>query len=248
MKVKIKSLTAALAALGLAVAGPVAAENWGDKAEKVERSSEQAAEKAKNDMEQSAQKLEEDAAQIEQNSDNLVQKAKDKTAHWSEQSKEAWKQGKLESALMLNDHLSAFDIDTEVRANIATLNGQVKSDVTKELAEEIALGIDGIDSVENKLTVKSEQQQAKGNEPSAGQKFSTTINDATTTASVKMELVASEVKARDINVDTMNGIVTLKGNVQSEELSQLAEKIAKNTQGVKEVKNEIKIGEQMSAR
>ena len=67
------------------------------------------------------------------------------------------------------------------------------------------------------------------------------INDAGITASVKTQLIASDVKARNITVDTENGVVTLIGSVDSEAHSDLAQTIAKNTEGVFEVNNNLMI-------
>ena len=67
--------------------------------------------------------------------------------------KDGWIESKLETALMLNKHLDTLDIDIGVENNLATLDGEVHSSVEKELAENIALGIEGIDSVINNLKV-----------------------------------------------------------------------------------------------
>ena len=67
--------------------------------------------------------------------------------------KDGWIESKLETALILNKHLNALDIDINVDNNVATLGGVAHSDIEKELAENIALGIEGIDSVKNNMEV-----------------------------------------------------------------------------------------------
>src|SRR5690606_17110698 len=67
--------------------------------------------------------------------------------------KDAWLQGKLETALLFNQHLNPFTINTEVKSGKAYLNGFVGSDIDADLAGEIAKSIDGITDVENDLQV-----------------------------------------------------------------------------------------------
>jgi osmotically-inducible protein OsmY len=165
---------------------------------------------------------------------------KSKMSEWSDDAKAAWIQGKLETVLMLNEHLSAFEINTEINGTTAALNGTVDSNVKKELAQAIAMSIDGIEDVQNNLEVQQNYKPRK-NELSESSKgnLKTLISDATITASVKTSLIASEVKARYINVDTKNGKVTLTGNVGDSATQDLAEQITKNTDGVVSVENKL---------
>lgn len=67
-----------------------------------------------------------------------------------------------------------------------------------------------------------------------------TINDATINAKVKAALLqAPDVKGTDINVDTVNGTVTLKGAVESQAQADRAVTIAKGIEGVKDVQNTL---------
>jgi hyperosmotically inducible periplasmic protein len=64
--------------------------------------------------------------------------------------------------------------------------------------------------------------------------------DAAITAKIKTKLAADEqVRASEINVDTADGVVTLTGNVDSEEARNRALELAKETDGVREVNNMI---------
>src|SRR5215218_189013 len=66
--------------------------------------------------------------------------------------------------------------------------------------------------------------------------------DAGITAKVKAKLIADpEVNALHIDVDTLDGRVTLSGKVASEDLKAEAEKLASRTEGVKEVVNRIQV-------
>jgi osmotically-inducible protein OsmY len=67
------------------------------------------------------------------------------------------------------------------------------------------------------------------------------IHDAALTAEVKMALAVKRgVAATEINVDTDQGVVTLRGQVDSQAERQLAVMVAKDVHGVKDVVNDIK--------
>jgi hyperosmotically inducible protein len=68
------------------------------------------------------------------------------------------------------------------------------------------------------------------------------VEDAAVTAKVKAKLTADpEVDAFDIDVDTVAGVVTLSGTVESAALSAEAEKLARGTSGVREVVNRLTV-------
>jgi sporulation protein YlmC with PRC-barrel domain len=64
--------------------------------------------------------------------------------------------------------------------------------------------------------------------------------DATLTAKVKTALSLSKrVPAGNIDVDSRDGIVTLRGEVSNEEVRSMAEQIARDTPGVVDVRNHL---------
>ena len=66
--------------------------------------------------------------------------------------------------------------------------------------------------------------------------------DPDTSRKVKTALGLSKRLARfDINVNTSDGVATLTGQVPSEDIKSLAGEIARDTAGVKDVKNEISV-------
>lgn len=69
------------------------------------------------------------------------------------------------------------------------------------------------------------------------------LGDAGITARVKAKLLADpEVKGTAIDVDTVEGKVTLRGKVANRELKAEAEKLARRTDGVVSVTNRLEIG------
>ena len=67
-------------------------------------------------------------------------------------------------------------------------------------------------------------------------------SDAGITTNVKSKLIADDmVKARELNVDTKDRVVTLTGTVESPAEETRAVEIARNTKGVSDVVNNISI-------
>jgi hyperosmotically inducible periplasmic protein len=68
------------------------------------------------------------------------------------------------------------------------------------------------------------------------------IDDATITARIKTALIAEPgLKGFAIDVDTSQNIVSLRGTVASDAARKKAEDIARETQGVKAVRNELTV-------
>ena len=70
----------------------------------------------------------------------------------------------------------------------------------------------------------------------------TAINDSWLTSKTKIALFAdARVKGSEINVETTQGLVMIRGKVDSDEAKQAAEGITKGIDGVKSVKNDLQV-------
>lgn len=68
------------------------------------------------------------------------------------------------------------------------------------------------------------------------------VDDATITTRVKSTLAADPgVGAFELDVDTTDGVVTLRGSVDDPETSRLAEQLARDVRGVRSVQNRIEV-------
>jgi osmotically-inducible protein OsmY len=161
-----------------------------------------------------------------------------------EEVSDTWLQTKLVTTYTLNRHLSVFDFDTEVVDQVAYLKGSIGSEVQKDLAEQIAMSIDGVREVKNQLKVVPELTKKADNPgKTAERSFGQIVEDLTITASVKSSLLTNQnIEGLNINVDTSFGEVTLQGKVKSGTEKALAERLASNTEGVREVNNNLKTG------
>lgn len=70
--------------------------------------------------------------------------------------------------------------------------------------------------------------------------LATYVDDKTITATVKAKMIEDkQVDAAVINVDTLNGTVALSGFAKSANEKSRAEQIARDTKGVREVRNNL---------
>lgn len=148
----------------------------------------------------------------------------------------ARQEGSIWTAFALNRHLNPFKLDIEVEAGEATLTGKVENAVQKDLAEQVALSIEGIDAVDNRIEVAGEA--ASGNPPGLVQR----LEDASLAATVKSKLLwNSNTRGLDIQVKSETGAITLSGRAQTPAAKELAGQLAANTDGVREVFNHLSI-------
>src|SRR5258708_15023988 len=85
---------------------------------------------------------------------------------------------------------------------------------------------------------REERARAKENKETIGDK----LDDAWIHTKIVAKLIAnSKTPERKINVDVVNNAVTLRGNLESAEEKAKAERIAKETEGVQKVTNQLKV-------
>jgi len=100
----------------------------------------------------------------------------------------------------------------------------------------------GVTDVENSLTVVKNSDMKKHDSEMMGNDTESDLTDAKiTTVITTRYLFDSEVGGTDIDVDTDNGVVTLKGTVESDAEKQLAMEIAKNAEDVRKVVDELTV-------
>jgi len=85
---------------------------------------------------------------------------------------------------------------------------------------------------------REERSRAKANKETIGQ----SLDDAWIHTKIVAKLIGdSQTPERKINVDVVNGEVTLRGTVDTAQAKSEAERIAKETDGVKKVVNQLKV-------
>jgi hyperosmotically inducible periplasmic protein len=125
-------------------------------------------------------------------------------------------------------YLKDDDITIQSRDGAVTLTGTVSEESHKLLAQETVAGLKGFKSVDNKLEIKNPAP--------------TTNSDMWLSAKVKTTLLFHQsVSASKTEVDVKDGIVTLRGEAESEAQKELATEYSRDIEGVKDVKNEMTV-------
>jgi osmotically-inducible protein OsmY len=151
---------------------------------------------------------------------------------------EARQESQISTSYSLSPYLRANNLEVSVDGGTATLTGTVEEDVNKEMAEQIALGVTGIKTVDNQIVVSADY--VPSTRSSQERSFGEVVDDATITATVKSKLLWSKnTEGLQMNVDTTNGKVTLSGDAESEDAKALAATMAENTRGVVSVDNRL---------
>jgi osmotically-inducible protein OsmY len=169
---------------------------------------------------------------------NNLAVADDKTAEKTENGAltNARQEAQIWTTYALSPYLRANNLSVSVQNGKAILSGSVEEDVHKELAGEIAEGVSGINDVDNKITVDADYKATN----SGTRGYGDVVDDATITTAVKSKLLWSKhTEGMDTKVVTNNGKVELSGTVASQQAKQQAEKLAKNTDGVRSVSNRL---------
>ena len=122
-------------------------------------------------------------------------------------------------------YLKEDDIKIESKNGAVTLTGTVSEEHHKSLAQETVANLPGVKSVDNKLEVKGEHPAEN--------------SDAWLTAKVKTALLFHKSVSALTEVDTKDGVVTLRGEADNQAQKDLTTEYAKDVEGVKDVKNEM---------
>ena len=167
---------------------------------------------------------------------------------WEKGAKDAWIDGKAEATLLFNGNLNSFDINTDVDNGDVILTGKVSNSVDKKLAEELVANIDGVMSVDNRLTVVEEKDLSESTEDTqddlaqSKEESESALTDAKIATVIKTRLLMdTDISGFDIDVDVENVNVVLTGEVDSDAERQLAIEIAKNASDVKDVEDNLEV-------
>lgn len=138
--------------------------------------------------------------------------------------------GRVGSRLIADPDVKRFEIDVDTIAGVVYLRGKVDSQTIKTSAERIALATDGVQRVVNELQVDGDTEG------------DATDGDVATKARVGRALSSDDdIRRVNIDVDVIDGVVTLSGIVHNEAERTQAAVIAARTEGVISVNNELKV-------
>jgi len=154
---------------------------------------------------------------------------------------------KVKAKLAADSTVKASQINVDTKDKVVTLSGNVDSDQAKAKAVEIARDTTGVRDVVDNMTSPAMQTSANAANPPAGSSTGQTAEnapagDAAITAEVKSKLLAdSTVGGQNISVDTKDGVVSLTGSVKNQMQKDTAERIARETTGVRDVQDNLTV-------
>jgi hyperosmotically inducible protein len=149
---------------------------------------------------------------------------------------DVWISMKVKTMLMFHRNVSGFKTDVDTKGGVVTLKGLASSEAQRELTTEYAKDIEGVKSVKNDMTVEKTRKTTV-------EKVSEYIDDASITSQVKLALLfhrsTSVIKTK---VATKDGMVTVSGMAKNSAEKDLVDKLVRDINGVKDVKNVMTIG------
>ena len=163
----------------------------------------------------------------------------------------------VENKLNADAQLKAadLDVDADASANQVTLSGTVMSQELKMKAVNAAKSAHAGVAVNDKIAVKSAKDMTRedytedmardqrNRARDTGDNIGDTLDDAWIHTKITAKLFGNaDTPGRKINVDVNNNTVTLRGTVDTTEQKSEAERVAKDTDGVKKVVNQLKVG------
>ena len=172
----------------------------------------------------------------------------------------------VKSKLAADDTVKAYRIDVDTKSRVVTLNGKVDNARARSRAVELAKATEGVADVVDNLTVVAGVTPPGGLDDAALNRArdaaSTTtagadtskrdgtigtagaaVGDAALTAKVKSKFLAdTSISGLKIDVDTKNDVVTLSGTVPTAAEMRMAVEVARATDGVKSVVDNLKVG------
>lgn len=137
---------------------------------------------------------------------------------------------KIEAKLTGDSQVSAYNVDVDTNDGVVRLSGEVEKPEARAEAEKLARDTEGVRRVINEITVGE------------GRGTGDRLSDTEITTKIKAKITGDgDLSPFNINVDTKDGVVTLRGTVKSMDSKQEAERIARDTSGVKEVQNMLQV-------
>ena len=177
--------------------------------------------------------------------------------------KDAWLVMKVHSEMVDEDVLNGSNIDVDVKNGVVTLQGTVPSEAARSRAVAVAKANDGVKNVVDQLKIgaphtstanKAERagektanaaERAAYNTANAGRSAGRAIDDGWIKSKIYAQYLAdwnTVLNDSYIDVDVNNNMVTLNGTVKTAEAKARAVSIAKATDGVKGVKDNLRVG------
>lgn len=165
----------------------------------------------------------------------------------------------VKTKMAADDTVKAYQIEVDTRNGVVTLTGDVETVAAKTEAVRIARETDGVRDVIDQIQVNEtaatggllgpndrDPQDGRDLGDRAGDatnRAGAAVSDAAVTSAVKAKFLAdTTVSGLKIDVDTKSGVVVLNGTVASRAEADRAVMLARETDGVDQVVDNLKVG------
>jgi hyperosmotically inducible protein len=139
---------------------------------------------------------------------------------------------RVKASYMSDDRLKGSHIKVTTTNGVVTLTGSATSSASKDAAEELAHGVDGVKSVDDEVMTPS----SSGAAHRAVAKAERVGSDSWITTKVKSEIMADSVsKGFSVSVKTVHGVVMLSGVLPNDDAVAHVKDLAQRVEGVKSV-------------
>jgi hyperosmotically inducible protein len=145
---------------------------------------------------------------------------------------------KVKAKLAGDPEINPFNIDVDTVEGVVTLTGRVDDAATRDEAVKHARETSGVRDVVDRIRVTTESKTIGAH-----------VDDAAITTKVKAKLAGDALlNTFNIDVDTHAGVVTLSGRVATAAARAEAERLARETKGVEDVRNDLQVGDRTPGR
>jgi osmotically-inducible protein OsmY len=150
----------------------------------------------------------------------------------------------LEVQARLSQELGVSNLSALVRHGVATLDGMVQTENDRQRAEQLALEVDGVDSVVNELSVATPTTIAIAKEAAAIAGRESTSLETAITRHLRSDAV---IGSRPISVkaDELTNTVTLSGTVTTQEEKDRAGQLAVEAFPAGQVRNQLEVRQRL---
>ena len=177
----------------------------------------------------------------------------------------------VKTKMAADDTVKAYQIDVDTRNGVVTLMGDVETAAAKQQAVQIARNTEGVRDVVDQIrvtetaatggffgadsdraepgdrdttgTLREGARDLGDRAGDAANRAGAAVSDAAVTSAVKAKFLADgTVSGLNIDVDTRAGVVVLNGTVSSRAEADRAVMLARNTEGVDNVVDNLKVG------
>jgi hyperosmotically inducible protein len=189
-------------------------------------------------------------AQTQQQTHHAAAEVKTAAARAGDALSDGWLTTRIQAQYFADDQIKARYVNVSTSNGVVTVKGFVDSPGARERALQIAKTTDGVKQVNDQLLIgqspkafeASQQPVATTGTTPAEPAATVKPDDGHVTASIQARyFLDGTLKTRHIDVDTREGVVTVKGEVGSEDERAQALLLARTTPGVDRVEDNLSV-------